>query len=168
MTELQKTRSPAQLEILAMAREKAMAVRRENADLRRKEKEIAKAEKELEKIDRKKLVEDKLKKIQQPKPEVLEEETYVSESSDAEVEEIPVVRKKSRPKSKKKKKIVIVESESESEDEVVYMKSKAPKQALHRQQSHIPTSGGALPQRTNINEPQPTAHDIYYQKFFNH
>ena len=54
MTEAQKNRSPAQLEILAKAREKAQQVRKENAELRRKEKELAKAEKEKEKAERKK------------------------------------------------------------------------------------------------------------------
>ena len=55
MTEAQKHRSPAQLEILAKAREKAQQVRKENAELRRKEKELAKAEKEKEKAERKRI-----------------------------------------------------------------------------------------------------------------
>ena len=54
MTDAQKTRSEAQLAILAKAREKAQIVRKENAELRKKEEEIEKAEKDQAKDERKK------------------------------------------------------------------------------------------------------------------
>ncbi len=170
MTEQQKERSAAQLEILAKAREKAKLVRAENAKLKAQEKEIAKMEKEKDKEDRKAKVNAKMKELKpEPKEELKEEEYVAEESSDEEVEQVVrKVVKKTKPKPKKKpKKIVYIEgTESESsEDEHVVMvkKSKPKRRVVH---SHIPTDEPPAPPPTL--QPQMSQSQMYFEKFFNH
>lgn len=107
-----KPRTEAQLAILKAAREKALEVRKANAELRSQEKEIVKAEKTKALEERKKKVADYGKpKEPEPEPEI-------------EYHNPPVVKKK-----KKKKVVVVEESESSSseEEEVVVVKKKKKK-----------------------------------------
>jgi len=112
---VKKTRSPEQLEVLAKAREKALQIRRENAELRKAEKDIDKEEKATKLKERRNKVEN-----------------YNKQKS-SQLEEVPEVARKepSKIKSKKPKKkvLIIEESESESEEEevIVVKKPKAKK-----------------------------------------
>ena len=102
---------------LALAREKALEVRRKNKDI----KERAKTLTTLEKTIKDEKVKEKLNEIIKPKKESVEE---VSE------EEIEYRKKPKNKKPKKKKKIVYLEASSSSEDseqEVIYRKVRKPK-----------------------------------------
>lgn len=102
-----KERTPAQLENLAKAREKAAVVRAQNTEIRRKQAEIDKAlalEVKKQKLDR---VEKEYA--------VIHGETSKTEKEEEEEEEIEYVKK---PKKVPKKKCVIVVEESSSEEEV--------------------------------------------------
>lgn len=112
--------SPEQLEKLKVAREKALAVRQNNAKNKALEKELANAEKE----QHLNTVKEKLAKVKgtaQPKQEAPKIEIVESDP-----EEEPEVIVKKKPKQPKKKKIVIVEdSESDEEQQqVIFVKRK--------------------------------------------
>ena len=98
-----KVRTPAQLETLRLAREKAATVRAQNAELRRKQAEIDKAAAVEVKQQRMEQVEREYSAIIQPIKDAEEDKTSESD---------PVEKKKAP-----KKRVVVVE-ESSSEDEV--------------------------------------------------
>jgi len=172
-------RTPEQLAVLSKAREKALAVRKENAELKRKEKELAKIEKEKEKATRKKNIETKYKALKEPKSkDDLVEEEYVPEATtkqkpaspvetevdEPEPEPEPVKLERQKPVKKSKKKVVVVEeSESESdEEEVVYIKKKPARKTALRQRrvQYIERDEEPRRQRIDSNPPQPTPEQL--------
>ena len=117
---IRKERTPAQLETLRLAREKAAKVRSMNAETRRKQGEVDRAAAEEVKRQKVEKLEREYAAIQQPKPVEEEPEANVKE----EEEEIEYVYKK---KPVKKKRVVVVEkSDSEDELEIVIPKAKKP------------------------------------------
>ena len=117
---IRKERTPAQLETLRLAREKAAKVRSMNAETRRKQGEVDRAAAEEVKRQKVEKLEREYAAIQQPKPVEEEPEAKVKE----EEEEIEYVYKK---KPVKKKRVVVVEkSDSEDELEIVIPKAKKP------------------------------------------
>ena len=117
---IRKERTPAQLETLRLAREKAAKVRSMNAETRRKQGEVDRAAAEEVKKQKVEKLEREYAAIQQPKPVEEEPEAKVEE----EEEEIEYVYKK---KPVKKKRVVVVEkSDSEDELEIVIPKAKKP------------------------------------------
>ena len=106
VTKVPRERSDAQKIALAKAREKAMLVRSQNAELRKKQRAIEAAEKERSKKE----VEEKFEALQvKPTPEPKEE---------IEEEEEEVVQEK--PKKKKvKRRVVVVQPETSSSEEEV-------------------------------------------------
>ena len=115
---IRKERTPAQLETLRLAREKAAKVRSMNAETRRKQGEVDRAAAEEVKKQKVEKLEREYAAIQQPKP--VEEEPKVEE----EEEEVEYVYKK---KPAKKKRVVVVEkSDSEDELEIAIPKAKKP------------------------------------------
>ena len=117
---IRKERTPAQLETLRLAREKAAKVRSMNAETRRKQGEVDRAAAEEVKRQKVEKLEREYAAIQQPKPVEEEPEAKVEE----EEEEIEYVYKK---KPVKKKRVVVVEkSDSEDELEIVIPKAKKP------------------------------------------
>ena len=118
---IRKERSPAQLETLRLAREKAAKVRSMNAETRRKQGEVDKAAAEEVKKQKVEKLEREYAAIQQPKPVEEEPEAKVEEREEEEVE---YVYKK---KPAKKKRVVVVEkSDSEDELEIAIPKAKKP------------------------------------------
>ena len=129
-TKPKKTLSPEQLQKLSVAREKALAVRQNNAKNKALEKELVVAEKEKHFLE----VKEKLAKVKdpasavmgerlQPKKEKEPTKVVIEPDSDPESEPEVIIRKK---KSKGKKKIVIVE-DSDTDDEqqqVIFVKRK--------------------------------------------
>ena len=107
---VKKERTPAQLEHLRLAREKALQVRKANAELKKKEREVDRAELEQKKKARVDAVETAYKQLKGEEPK--------AEENDAgdEEEEVEYVYEK---KPKKKKKRVVVVQQSDSEDEEV-------------------------------------------------
>ena len=117
---IRKERTPAQLETLRLAREKAAKVRSLNAETRRKQGEIDKAAAEEVKKQRVEKLEREYAAIQQPKP--VEEEPEAKVEQREEEEEVEYVYKK---KPAKKKRVVVVEkSDSEDELEIAIPKEK--------------------------------------------
>ena len=117
---IRKERTPAQLETLRLAREKAAKVRSMNAETRRKQGEVDRAAAEEVKKQKVEKLEREYAAIQQPKPVEEEPEAKVKE----EEEEIEYVYKK---KPVKKKRVVVVEkSDSEDELEIAIPKAKKP------------------------------------------
>ena len=117
---IRKERTPAQLETLRLAREKAAKVRSMNAETRRKQGEVDRAAAEEVKKQTVEKLEREYAAIQQPKPVEEEPEPKVEE----EEEEIEYVYKK---KPAKKKRVVVVEkSDSEDELEIAIPKAKKP------------------------------------------
>ena len=117
---IRKERTPAQLETLRLAREKAAKVRSMNAETRRKQGEVDRAAAEEVKRQKVEKLEREYAAIQQPKPVEEEPEAKVEE----EEEEIEYVYKK---KPVKKKRVVVVEkSDSEDELEIAIPKAKKP------------------------------------------
>ena len=103
---VKKSRSPAQLETLSRAREKALVVRMQNAEMRRKQSEVDRAAATAVKRQR-------VEKLQREYDAVVETATpqrAVDHTSDEEV----VERVVKRPK---KKRVIVVE-ESSSDDEI--------------------------------------------------
>ena len=116
---IRKERTPAQLETLRLAREKAAKVRSMNAETRRKQGEIDKAAAEDVKKQKVEKLEREYAAIQQ-KPVEEEPEPKVEE----EEEEVEYVYKK---KPARKKRVVVVEkSDSEDELEIAIPKAKKP------------------------------------------
>ena len=109
---VKKTRTPAQLETLKLAREKASIIRAQNTEMRRKEKLVDKAaaeEVKRAKVDRLEKQYNALNKEADSEPPDVEEIS----------EEVPVVKK-----HKKKRVIVVEESSSEEEIEIRLPKAK--------------------------------------------
>ena len=114
-----KERTPAQLEHLKMAREKALQVRRANAELKKKEMEVDKAELDQKKKARVEAVETAYKQLKGGKSG---EEVKGADADDEE--EVEYIYE---PKIKKKRKRVVVVQQSDSEEdevEVVLPKSR--------------------------------------------
>ena len=161
-------RTAAQLVVLSQAREKALIVRRENAELRRKEKELAKLEKEeelrerREKLDR--LLADKKKpkgvtyKAVTDEPEAPSAPAKILEEETPEDEGTEIIYKK-KPKKARKQKIVYVsgsESDEPDEPQIVYRRkphrppgqqqqtrfSQPERQAQPQEENHIYRRGG--------------------------
>lgn len=114
-----KQRTPAQMEALMKAREKAMHVRAENAAERAKIKEIEAHERNQKQELRRKKIEEEYHKISKPDKEEDEEE-----------EEIQYVK---RPKKKKIIRVV----ESSSEDEVEFQLPKRRQLPIEKTQEEI-------------------------------
>jgi len=121
-SKVKRIMTPDQLENLRKAREKANAVRRENADLRRMERET----KIIEKMAKEKEIKEKYGKVKEPKKEPEPAPVPQPEESSSEEEQEVVVKKKKVIKKPKKKKVIYVDSsdDSSSEEEVVYKKKK--------------------------------------------
>ena len=115
---IRKERTPAQLETLRLAREKAAKVRSMNAETRRKQGEVDRAAAEEVKKQKVEKLEREYAAIQQPKP--VEEEPKVEE----EEEEVEYVYK--RKPAKKKRVVVVEKSDSEDELEIAIPKAKKP------------------------------------------
>ena len=112
VVKVKKERTPAQLEHLKQAREKALVVRRANADLKKKEMEVDKAEIAQKKKARVEAVESAYKQL---KGDALPKDVTPKDVDDDD-EEIEYVYE---PKKKKKKRVVVVqETDSEDEEEV--------------------------------------------------
>jgi len=80
---IRKVRTPAQASVLAAAREKALAIRRENAEIRAKSKEVEKLRKEKSRGELKASVEAAhaaLQKADEPKVEAPKEERGTAET----------------------------------------------------------------------------------------
>lgn len=112
---VKKERTPAQLEHLRLAREKALQVRKANAELKKKEREVDRAELEQKKKARVDAVETAYKQLKGVEPK--------AEENDAgdEEEEVEYVYEK-KPKKKKKRVVVVQQTDSEDEVEVVLPK----------------------------------------------
>jgi hypothetical protein len=115
-----KQLSAEQLEKLKVAREKALAVRQNNAKNKALEKELANAEKEQHLNS----IKEKLAKVKgkaEPKQETPKVEIVESEPE----EEPEVVVKKKSVKPKKKKIVIVEDSESDEEQQqVIFVKRK--------------------------------------------
>jgi len=107
---VKKERTEAQKQTLLKAREKALEVRKNNAELRRKEKQVLLEKESALKEAKKEQIESDFNQMLQPE--------VVKESVAEEEEEEEVVR---QPKKKIKRKIVVVQS-SESEEEEIEVK----------------------------------------------
>ena len=113
---VKKTRTPAQLQTLALAREKAVIIRAQNTEMRRKEKLVDRAAAE----EVKRLKVDRLEKQYNAlNKEAISEPPDVEKSPD----EVPIVKK-----HKKKRVIVVEESSSEEEIEIRLPKAKKGKE----------------------------------------
>tara|TARA_R110000765_G_scaffold83903_2_gene162705 strand:- start:319 stop:825 length:507 start_codon:yes stop_codon:yes gene_type:complete len=131
-----QSRSPAQLAILAQAREKAKIVRSDNAKLKAQEREVIKLEKEQEKIDKKKNIADRMNKLK-PAP-VVESEVESDNESEVEVEVPKPKPTKAVVKKKKKQRVVEVsDSDEEEEEEIVYVKKAKPKRIVYREEAPV-------------------------------
>ena len=115
---VKKERTPAQLQTLRLAREKAAKVRTQNAEMRRKQAEIDKVAADAVKKQKVEQLEKEYAAIQsktEPPP---------PEESTNEEEEVEYVHQK---KPHKKKRIVVVEkSDSEEEIEIALPKERKP------------------------------------------
>jgi len=147
-----KTLSPEQLEKLKVARERALAVRQENAKNKALEKELATAEKE----QHLNTVKEKLAKVKAPpKIEVVESEPE---------SEPEVVVRKAKSKPKKKKIIVVEDSESDEEQQqVIFVKRKKDPVALP------PAPQEQVPHQVFKQQapPKPSPVDDPYQRHYN-
>jgi hypothetical protein len=165
-TNLQQ-RSPAQLAILAQAREKAKIVRAENSKLKQEEKEVMRLEKIKQKEDKKKELADRMNKVKGTEP-VEETETEPEPEPIAEPELTPSqvsTPNSVKPKRAPKKKIVVVEQSDSEEEEIVYVtKPKSRKKKVIYQPDPVPVNTvPKQPQRKYV-RPQ---HEHLYQKMFN-
>jgi len=127
-----QTRSPAQLAILSQAREKAKAVRAENAKLKQQERDLIKLEKERAKQDKAKDIEERYAKLKS------QEETEPEPEPEPEPP-TPVPKKKTKKPAKQKVVMVSDTDTSESEEEqIVYVKKpkiKKPPKIVYREES---------------------------------
>jgi len=123
-------KTPAQLELLAKARVRALEVRKENTALRAKQREID----QLQKMKERQAIEEKHKELLKAS----EPETQFDMEPEPEPSSEPP-----KAKAKKKKIIVVEESESDSEEEVVMVKKKKKTPAAPQQVSQL------VPRRPN-------------------
>jgi len=122
-TKTKPKRTDAQLAVLASAREKAIVVRRGNAELRKKEKELAKLEKEEELRERREKL-DRLLAAKGKKPQAPPTYKAVQAEEEEELEEI-IYKKKKKPR---KQKIVYVSGSDSEEEEAKVVYKRKPKQ----------------------------------------
>jgi hypothetical protein len=109
----EKVINEEQLEKLAMARKKALEVRRANKDIKDKEKELIKLEKE----DKRKDLDNKISARKQPPQDIVGNEVNIPK------ENLEIVVK-DKPKPKKKVKYVYEDETDSSDEEVVVVKKK--------------------------------------------
>lgn len=118
-----RTMTPEMLEKLAVAREKAMLVRRQI----KAEKDAKELEELPAKLEQKAKIKAELEKPKEPRPEFRTKKTIPedtpdeSETSDVDEPPPPPV------KTKKKKKVVVVEESSSDEETYVYVPKRRPK-----------------------------------------
>jgi len=170
-----QNRSPAQLSILAAAREKAKLVRSENAKLKAAEKEVLKMEKEKEKEDKKKDIATRMDKLKGKAVEETEPEPEpeaIDQHSEDELEVAPTPKAVKRIKKTTKKKVVVVEESDSSEDEeIVYVTKSKPKPRRkvykeHIEEEPVPVSKPVdIPNAKQRKYVRPQ-HEHLYQKMF--
>ena len=122
---VKKERTPAQKQALLKAREKAILVRNENAEIRKKTKEIESHEKKQKEDLRRKQIEEEYNRInvsETPKTSPNKESPKEEEEEDDE----PEIQYVKRPKKKKIIRVV----ESSSDDEIEFRLPKNKKQPL--------------------------------------
>jgi hypothetical protein len=173
-TKPKKTLSPEQLQKLSVAREKALAVRQNNAKNKALEKELVVAEKEKHFLE----VKEKLAKVKDPASAVMGErlgeklkpkkeppKVVIEPDSDPESEPEVIIRKK---KSKGKKKIVIVE-DSDTDDEqqqVIFVKRKKDNPLKPIQQPE-PVPQQVFKQQPPIAQQNDDPYQRHYESMFN-
>jgi len=170
-TKAKKVLSPEQLEKLKVARDRALAVRQQNAGNKAAERELIAVEKEKHYME----VKEKLAKVKDPasavmgerlKPKVIPvEPVFLAVSpvgpaqavSESESEPEVVVKK---VKKKVKKKIVIVEDSDSDEEQqqVIYVKKKKPAPEAPRVTTTAPTEA---------EPPKPDPYERQYNSIFN-
>ena len=134
-----KPRSEAQLKALEAARAKALATRKENAELRQKERAV----KSHHKQERVRQVEEAYQQL--PKAEEEDDEDPWSDEAFAKIEELPAPYAQPKPKKRKPARRVIVTEVSSGEEsdhsdvEVVLPKKRSP-------------------------PPEPTAEEVHHQR----
>jgi hypothetical protein len=161
-----QSRSPAQLAILAQARERAKVVRSDNAKLKAQEREVLKLEKDKAKEDKKKDITERMNKLK-ANPIVLQEEEI--EETEAEPPTpapapAPAPAPTIKKSIKKKKKVVVYvsDSESEEEQEIVYVTKPKVKKAPRIVHVEPEKAKPEQPQRKYL-RPE---HEALYQKMF--
>ena len=168
-----QNRSPAQLSILAAAREKAKLVRSENAKLKAAEKEVLKMEKEKEKEDKKKDIAARMNKVKGKAVEETEPEPEpeaIQQHSEDELEVAPTPKPVKRIKKATKKKVVVVEESdsSDEEQEIVYVTKSKPRRKVYKE--HIEEEPVPVSKPVDIPKAQRKyvrpQHEHLYQKMF--
>ena len=123
VAKIKKPRTDAQKTALEQARLKAMAVRKENAELRKAEKEVEKMEKQQALAERKEKVKNALKG---KAPQVVPVAQAPKEPDDTP-EEVVYMKK---PKPRKQKVVYVSGSDSEEDEpEIIYKRKKKSQQA---------------------------------------
>jgi hypothetical protein len=170
----EKVVSEEQLEKLALARQKALEVRRANKEIKDKEKELVRLEKENKKKDldesitvaRKKTVRD-LGGNEVPVENTQSQKQRDHEQSYEENLELDV-KPKSKPRASKKKVKYVYESESSSEEEVVIVRKKKGGNKKQTQESNEvldnEKSNTEVSQPSNA-KPQMTPQEIQRQQY---
>ena len=115
-----KPRSHAQLKALEAAREKALRVRRENAELRQKEKAVKSYQKQ-----------ERVRQVEQAYDQLPKKEAEEQDDWDSPIQELPAPYQEPKPKKKRKpaRRVIVTEVSSESDHsdvEVVLPKKKPP------------------------------------------
>ena len=118
-------RTPAQLAVLASAREKAILVRKGNAELRKKEKDLVKMEKEEELRERREKL-DRLLAAKGKKPASPKYQAVAPPAEEEEQEQEIIYKKKKKPR---KQKIVYVSGSDSDEEEAQVIYKRKTKQA---------------------------------------
>ena len=122
---VKKERTPAQKQALLKAREKAILVRNENAEIRKKTKEIESHEKKQKEDLRRKQIEEEYNRISEPETPKTSPKKAISQKEEEEEDE-PEIQYIKRPKKKKIIRVV----ESSSDDEVEFRLPKSKRQPL--------------------------------------
>ena len=146
-----KERSPAQLEALQKARERAAQVRAKNTDLRRKEREVVNHQLSENRRVREETIQRehaaRFQKEQQAKPEPTEDIKDVPTAKDQDQRSVSDLRSPEEPeeepevvyqkKPKRKKRIVVVQQESsDDEEEVQVLLPKQKKKPVQEQDAN--------------------------------
>ena len=127
-----KITDPKRLETLKLAREKALATRRQNKENRDLEKKANAIQKNKKLKETKKIIEDEEKEqIKDPPRELTLEET---KELDAEEENIRIIKKK----PKKARKVIVVEDSDSSEGEVKVVYKRVKKEKIKEEVKEKP------------------------------
>lgn len=121
---VKKERTPAQKQALLKAREKAIQVRNENAELRKKTREIESHERKQKEDIRRKQIEEEYNKISEPETQKTSPKKQSPNEDD--IDDEPEIQYVKRPKKKKIIRVV----ESSSDDEVEFRLPKSKQQPL--------------------------------------